>query len=508
MSFQSLYVGTTGMVSHGTRMQNIGNNIANVSTVGYKSTNTHFQTLISDSLASGNSGATSGPSQVGLGVGLGAILTDFRTGAMIGGSDITDLGISGKGFFRVVGPDNNLTNYTRAGNFRFDNSGFLVDPSGSRLQGQEITDGVNGATTDIQLRGDANGQFSVAPSATTEVSFISNIGLEHSKASSTANPMFSMFENWNGAATPPLGSGLYGFQSAIKVYDESGTQQTLNVYFDKADVSNAGSRDYFEFMVTMNPANDARAGITGTSGAGVLMTGVMTFDSTGQMVDLAAFSYGGAGDTKVLSNWTPTSFTANGYPQLSASFADSGDSSTIGINFGLSASAYSAGGASNAGAVGTVAGNLPSMASATRNALTTTAFLGTSAVSFQSQDGYAEGFLVNLDVDKDGILLGKYSNGIQQELYQITLYNFPGEFGLRREGGNHFSETMGSGAAVEGFAGQDNFGGINSNSLEQSNVDIAEQFVKMIITERGFQANSKIITTADEIIKNAIQMKR
>lgn len=507
MSFQSLYVGTTGMAVHSTRMQNIGNNIANVSTVGYKTTNAHFQTLMSDSIVSGNSGATSGPSQVGLGVGLGAILTDFRTGALIDGSDVTDLGISGDGFFRVVGPDNHQISYTRAGNFRFDRNGFLVDPNGYRLQGQEITAGVNGATTDIQLRGGANGLFSVAPSATTQVTFISNLGMTDSQSDSAANPLFSMFENWDGASTPPLGSGLYGFQSAIKVYDENGTQHTLNVYFDKADVSNAGSRDYFEFMVTMDPADDARAGIAGTSGAGLLMTGVLAFASTGQIVDLAAFSYNGVGDSKILSNWMPTAFTANGYPQLNATFA-SGANSTIGLNFGLSAGAYQAGGASNAGVVGSVAGNLPSLASATRSALATTAYAGTSAVSFQSQDGYAEGFLTNLSVDQDGTMLGKYSNGVQQELYQITLYTFNSEFGLRRDGSNHFSETPASGTAVEGYADQDNFGGINSNSLEQSNVDMAQQFAKMIITERGFQANSKIITTADEIIKNAIQMKR
>ncbi|BBD08893.1 flagellar hook protein FlgE [Desulfovibrio ferrophilus] len=508
MSFQSMYVGTTGMVSHSTRMQNIGNNIANVSTVGYKTTDAHFQTLISESIASGSAGATSGPSQIGLGVGLGAVLTDFRTGAMIDGSDTTDLGISGKGFFRVTGPDNNLTRYTRAGNFRFDNTGYLVDPNGYRLQGQTITDGVNGSTGDIQLRTDANGRYSISPDATTEVSFISNIGLSESKSNSTANPMFSMFENWNGTETPPIGSEGYGFQSAIKIYDDTGAEQTLNVYFDKADVSNAGGMDHFEFMVTMAPSNDGRAGITGTSGAGILMTGVMSFDSTGQIVDLAAFSFNGTGDAKGLSNWTPTAFTANGYPELSATFSDTGATSTIGVNFGLSASAYEAGGASNAGAVGTVVGRLPSLDSFTRGALATTAFEGTSAISFQSQDGYAEGFLASLSMDRDGILVGKYSNGIQQELAQVTLYTFASEFGLRREGSNHFSETQGSGTAVEGYAGEDSFGGINSNKLEQSNVDIAEQFAKMILTERGFQANSKVITAADDIIKNAIQMKR
>lgn len=509
MSFQALYVGSTGMVTHGTRMQNIGNNIANVSTVGYKTQDTHFANLISRDVPTGNAAATTGISQLGLGVGVGAIYTDYRNGGMMNGSDVTDLGISGKGFFSVVGPEDGLTHYTRAGNFRFNKDGYLVDPNGYRLQGQQITDGVNGATGDIQLQAGADGQFTVDPSATTEATVITNLGFDGSYSNSATHPMFSMFENWNGSAEPPLGSGLYGFNSPIKVYDSEGNQQTLNIYFDKADVSNAGGRDYFEFMITTDPAADGRAGIAGTSGAGLLMTGVMTFDSTGQIVDLAAYSYGGTGDIGSLSNWTPSAFTANGYPQLDATFA-SGASVSVGMNFGISGTGWTtaASGGGSAASVGTVVGNLPSLDGFGRNALATTMHTGSSVVSYMSQDGYAEGYLSNLEMDRDGVLIGNYTNGVQLELFQVTLYNFASEWGLRREGSNHFSATAASGEALEGYANEENYGGINSTSLEQSNVDIAEQFAKMILTERGFQANSKIITTTDEIIKNAIQMKR
>jgi len=507
MSFQALYVGSTGMVTHSTRMQNIGNNIANVNTVAFKTADMNFTTLISENIVAGNSSSTNGISQVGLGTAIGSVYTDYRNGALTAGSEITDLAISGKGFFRVVDPDDATTHYTRAGNFRFDNDGYLIDPSGYRLQGQMITDGVNGATTDIQLTADDEGRFSIPASATTQVNFIPNIGFDESYSTSAANPFFSMLENWDGTSDPALGSGMYGFSSPIQIYDSSGTQRTLTLYIDKAELSNSGGRDYFEFILSMDPTLDGRDGVAGTSGAGLLLAGTLAFDSTGQLVDLSAFSYSGTGDATALSNWTPTTFTANGYPEVTATYA-SGASATFGMNFGISGDGWDAGVVSNAAAVGGNYANLPSLDGESRSALATTAHSGTSAVAYMSQNGYAEGILSTLSMDRDGIMVGHYSNGMSQELFQVTLYNFTSEYGLRREGGNHFSATLASGQAVEGYANQENFGGVNSSTLEESNVDIADQFARMILTEKGFQANSKVITTADEIIKQAIQMKR
>jgi flagellar hook protein FlgE len=115
---------------------------------------------------------------------------------------------------------------------------------------------------------------------------------------------------------------------------------------------------------------------------------------------------------------------------------------------------------------------------------------------------------MNLEIGRDGIITGKYSNGESDDLFRISLFRFNSDFGLKREGNNHFSATKESNAAQEGKPDTENYGFIASNALEQSNVDMAREFVTMITTQRGFQSNSKIITTQDQLIQNAIQMKR
>ena len=113
-----------------------------------------------------------------------------------------------------------------------------------------------------------------------------------------------------------------------------------------------------------------------------------------------------------------------------------------------------------------------------------------------------------MTVSQDGVLSGAYSNGVTLELFQLTLYDFPSKQNLHREGGNLFTETRASGLATSGAAGTGSFGTTESNSLEQSNVDLATEFVQMITTQRGFQANSKSITTVDTMLDTVINMKR
>ena len=111
-------------------------------------------------------------------------------------------------------------------------------------------------------------------------------------------------------------------------------------------------------------------------------------------------------------------------------------------------------------------------------------------------------------MDRDGVLHGVYSNGQTLDLFQITLYDFMAPQGLYHEGGNLYSETRDSGEPAVGPANSSGFGQVWSNSLEISNVDLAREFVNMITTQRGFQANSKTITTVDTMLETVIQMKR
>ncbi len=141
-------------------------------------------------------------------------------------------------------------------------------------------------------------------------------------------------------------------------------------------------------------------------------------------------------------------------------------------------------------------------------ALATTQYANSSTTIFQDQDGFASGFLQSVSTDVDGVITGHYSNGQVLKKVQMALANFSNLAGLRKEGGNIFTETTDSGAPVTGAPGTNGLGSIAPNALEQSNVDLGTEFVKLITVQRGFQANSKIITTTDDMLNDLINMKR
>ncbi len=141
-------------------------------------------------------------------------------------------------------------------------------------------------------------------------------------------------------------------------------------------------------------------------------------------------------------------------------------------------------------------------------ALSSTQYANSSTTIFQDQDGFASGFLQSVSVDTDGIITGNYSNGQVLQRAQVALATFNNLAGLFKEGGNIFSETTESGAPITGAPGTNGLGSIAPNALEQSNVDLGNEFVRLITTQRGFQANSKIITTVDEMLNDLINIKR
>jgi flagellar hook protein FlgE len=142
------------------------------------------------------------------------------------------------------------------------------------------------------------------------------------------------------------------------------------------------------------------------------------------------------------------------------------------------------------------------------DSLATTQYASSSTTVFQSADGYGAGALQGVDVDVEGLITGVYSNGQVLPLYRIALAKFQSLQGLHKEGGNLYRATRQSGPATTSLPGTNGLGNIAPNSLEQSNVDIANEFVKMITTQRGFQANSKIITVTDQMLSELINLKR
>ncbi|WP_320169136.1 flagellar hook-basal body complex protein [Maridesulfovibrio sp.] len=530
MAFSSMYTGAAGLKAHGTLMQQISANLANVSTTAYKSGDTFLETLNSQSKVGSISGvvAAGGSNtvgQIGHGARVSATRINFEEGSFEKTSSSTDLAIGGQGFFRVATPAGNKDLYTRAGNFIFDKNGQLVDAHGNILQGYPIDNDGNIGTTSgnialpMKTEKNASGQDVLVvksdPKATTDVSIRTNLDSGSVDNSETeGSPFFSLMQAWDGTSDVPLDSEQYAYNTSIKVYDKNGNTHDLVVYYDKVvNDGDPSDKMYWEYIVTVPPGSDGRAATEATSAAGLLMTGTLTFSGDGTLLNQSAYTLAdGASDPKDLNNWTTAAMNSNGLPIMNATFKGiDGETSeqTLSLNMGIQSSTdtWTLPG-TTAASVGSNASNLAVMDSGRINALSTTAYYGSSSTISQSQNGFGEGYLQNVDFDSDGIMTAHFSNGLSQGLYQVNLYNFKSEFGLRREGSNYFSSTPASGEAIEGVGGKNGMGSVVGSNLETSNVDLAEEFAHMILTQRGYQANSKTITTTDQLINTTLGVKK
>ncbi len=529
--FSSMYTGATGVVAHNTMIQVTSNNLANVSTIGFKSSRTLFEDLMYQQGPMGGvlnqDGTSAIQGQIGMGVRVSDIMVNFSQGPLEGGSAVTDLAIGGDGFFRVVDSQAN-SYYTRAGAFRFDNQGVLRDTNKNILQGYAYDADTDtfGGVTDIALptatETDASGNTVTVirsdPRATENITMITNLDSGSvDNSTNTSNPFFSLGLRWDGTSDPPLSQNNYAYLNAIRVYDDEGNAHTLNVYFDpvitNVDGLGPGGTKVWEYVVGIDPSEDGRS-LTDSGARGLLAMGTLTFNAAGNLIDQTSWTMDPAASNAAdLANWTLADLSANGYPAFDANFLVSGaavGAQSIGIDFGISNSngSWSVSNATTALSVGSGVGNLPSMNARPEGALYTTSYSSSSVTLNQNQDGYATGYLEYLKVDKLGVLSGYFSNGQTEPLYKVALYDFINDYGLRREGGNYFSATVQSGEAIEGEPDVDGLGIINQNTLEQSNVDMATEFASLIIGQRGFQANTKIITTADAMIQTLEQLKR
>lgn len=497
----SLYIGATGLQTHGEGMNVVANNIANINTLGFKQTMMMYQDLISQTTMARSNGITN-LSQAGMGARVGEMRKIFTQGPFESGSAPTDIGIEGIGFYGVT--RNGQTQYTRAGNFRFTPQGELLDPGGWNLLGHAINNGVESTAISpiiIDFSTSAGGFGRMAPRATSAFTAISHLGGLENKTDDPSNPFFGMAAAWDGSATPPLSASSYGYREAIQIFDTNGTARNAYIYYDLAGQVNG--QNAVEYVIAMDPAEDA-SGRAGGKSAGLLMAGTMSFTSSGQIHNMTAFT-APTGDPANLSGWTAAPFV-NGLPQFTATFAGAG-SQTVTFDAGLTLTNTSPFGTA-ADANGNPDAVFGASVGATRAASATTTY-GTSPVSVsQRNDGYAEGFLRDLQIKQDGTITGLYSNNQSDDLYRISLYRFTSQDGLQREGGNRFSATSAAGAVEEGRPGSENFGTLQEYFLEQSNVDYTREFTTMIITQRGFQMNSKVVTTSDQMLQKALEIKR
>jgi flagellar hook protein FlgE len=242
------------------------------------------------------------------------------------------------------------------------------------------------------------------------------------------------------------------FQTSLTVYDSIGQSHTINVCFRKEAA--AGAWRWHALVDAGETGGTAGNWLEGANGT-------LTFDTQGRLT----------GQTTAASSF---------------SFTNAAPNQVIDFNFG---DVYTPGG-TGTGLKGS------------------TSFASSSAVTFVNQDGYSSGSLSGISIDSDGIVSGVFSNGQKRTVGQILLANFQNPEGMQRIGGNLYIGSQSSGPALVAEAANGGMGTINAGSLEQSNVDLAKQFVEMISFQRGYQANSRTITTADQMLQEALNIKR
>lgn len=477
----SLFSGISGLTTLGNAMSVIGDNIANVNTVGFKSSRVTFQDVLSQTVAT-----TAGTSQVGRGTSLADISTSFAQGSFESTASTTDLAIGGEGFFIVREISSDKEFYTRAGEFRFDKDGNFVNPAGYIVRGwelDEITGEDKGSITDITMS-----SFTSSPSETTSLTTIVNLDADGTDNSVGDNT--SLSGAWDGSDADGDGEYIaddaYEYQTILKVYDSLGSTHDITIYFDLGEPKVGFTDPVWEYIVTCNPSEDARAAAVGAN-LGLLARGTIEFNAASGQISGAADSITCAlnDGTGFAADLDPLADITGQYFEFAPGFI-SGSVMAVELDFGtrFNGSEWA------------------------NDSLSTSQYASASTTVFQSSDGYGAGDLQSITIGVDGAMTGQYSNGEILSLYRVALAKFQNNQGLFKDGGNLYSETRLSGNAMTGKPGSIGLGGIAPNSLEQSNVDIATEFVKMITTQRGFQANSKIITVTDQMLADLINLKR
>ena len=430
--FGAMNTAISGLNSQSSAFSNIGDNVANSQTVGFKRVDTAFEDYLSTSNASSN--------QSGAVVAAPTYANDVQ-GTVTQTDNPLNLAISGAGFFAVQHPVGDTkgvtvfqpeTEYTREGDFTLNKDGYVVNASGDYLTGWAAdTTGTLDKTKTVPIQ---IGQSGDSPVPTKNATLAANL------------------------PASPDGSAI---TSQIPVTDALGRQQTLNLAWTPV----TGTPNAWSVAVTQ--------GDTGAS----LGTATVTFGPTGNPA-------AAEGTVSAVSGATG-SLTGSAYA--------AGGSATLGIavDFGAGPQPISL----NLGHFGQADG-LTQYAGTTFNLRSLT------------QDGVAPGSYSGVTMQKNGNVVVNYDNGQSRVVAQVPMTTFADANALQREDGQAFQATKASGAAQTVQSGSNGAGSLVASSVESSNVDIAKEFTKLIVAQRAYTANTKLVTTADELLQSTINMKQ
>jgi len=422
----------------GTKLAVIGDNIANINTIGYKGARAQFADLVArDSMG------LSGPTQIGTGGATDTVSTLFGQGSITESANALDLAISGNGFFQVRDTDQVGSMYTRDGQFYLDEKGFITSASGARLQGFGAEDNqLSTIVTDLQVDRSALQQ-----KGTSELELTATLSTE---ADFSTTPILSGSFTLDGNTdTIDDIAASSDFATSLTIYDSLGSPHSCTICFER---QTAGDWGWYAVV------DGGEVGETDEM-AFQIASGSMSFDGDGEMTSFTQIN---------TSTSLPWNFTG-------------ADDQDIVFEFGIDGTG-------------------------TENEGNLRAISGPSAVSGVIQDGYGSGDLIQMTVDQNGNIRGTYTNGEDILLGQVALAEFPSYAGLKRVGRNLYQSTQLAGDAAVGTPGTGTRGNLISFALEQANVDLEDQFVDMIQSQRTYQANARVITTTDGTLQELVQL--
>ncbi len=549
---RALYSGVAGLKTHMTRLDVIGNNIANVNTYGFKSSRATFRDMFYQQVRGASVGTNTrggiNPSSIGYGSQLASIDLLMGQSGMTNTGNSLDVAITGEGFLQVQDPDGNIY-YTKAGMLDIDTNGRLVDTNGNFVLGTGATSGQLNSTEPgrsiiqitvdpvepayamlettvlgkaLKITSDAQtnlGNVSFTISSSTKRSdgteFMNGEPLEvimENGSSNIAvrlnethkfNTMAELSEEINNAIEQVNGGAYPGgkFTFELEGFPQGGL--TGGEIAVSKDNSKRGT-------FTANTAATLPTGIAleVSSSAGFLGTGDVTAITLGAVnaanktapisVIIGGTTYEGVIEQSGLTKLRPTGGAADDYMAIRVSedaYNQIMDGTILPADF------VAAAGAVGTDTFGTVTPATPS----------TSLGLGKQTWTLEGgTEGGAQSYenLTGISIGADGKIVGSHPVHGRLVLGRIDLANFANPMGLEQSGNTYFSETENSGKANFAVPGEDGTGAIKNSTLEMSNVDLAQEFSDMIITQRGYQANSRIITVSDTVLGELINLKR
>ncbi len=478
---RSFFNAVTGMDTSRFWLDVVSDNLANSNTVGFKASRPIFQEMVSQVIVGLNT--TTGTIKTTT-FGAGAITDSTQKLWTIGNfkqTDITtDLAIEGKALFILRDAITNQQYYTRDGRFRINREGYLINPNGLYVQGFKV-DPVTGEVVGTQLE-DIRIETQIQPKATGITSFLQPTNLDARAPIITAN-----FD--------PLNPNTYNYRYTITIYDSLGNEYQANIYFKKA-----GTNQWKIFLLSDYDGDNQLENLISDALADNQENGynfiTLTYDVDGKLIDDAGDKIESVqvGEKRI---FYVEIFNSTNQPQDGLNTAEGGQLGNLLEQYNFN----------DPNQMILILGEAP--ASFVPNAGNTipTSYITQHASDFvvtMDQDGYARGELIDVYVlSEDGIIVGVYSNGETLPMYRVALAQFTDPEELVRKGANLYASVKPPTILLPGGANK-----IRSGMVEMSNVDIAKEFINLITAQRTYQANARIITSANTILEDTINLVR